>query len=68
MALYDEVVRTPGYIQGDNFTALADFVTLLSNHFPVLSFTTDSRRAKRTSSTVIYITRPLTNLRSDPEK
>lgn len=52
MALYDEVVRTPGYIQGENFTALADFVTLLSNHFPVLSFTTDSRRAKRTSSTV----------------
>uniref|UniRef100_A0A1I7WX30 Rab-GAP TBC domain-containing protein n=1 Tax=Heterorhabditis bacteriophora TaxID=37862 RepID=A0A1I7WX30_HETBA len=31
MALYDEVVRTPGYIQGENFTALTDFVTLLSN-------------------------------------
>ncbi|VDM74963.1 unnamed protein product [Strongylus vulgaris] len=31
MALYDEVVRTPGYIQGENFTGLADFVTLLSN-------------------------------------
>ena len=51
-ALYDEVIRSPGYIQGSNFTALADFVSLLSNHFPVLSFTTESRRAKRTSSTV----------------
>ncbi|RCN47689.1 thioredoxin [Ancylostoma caninum] len=53
MALYDEVVRTPGYIQGDNFTGLTDFVTLLSNHFPVLSFTNDIRRSKRTTSTIL---------------
>lgn len=36
MALYDEVIRSPGYIQGENFTALADFVTLLSNVSGVL--------------------------------
>ncbi|KAK6031649.1 Erv1 / Alr family protein [Ostertagia ostertagi] len=31
MALYDEVIRTPGYIQNENLTGLTDFVTLLSN-------------------------------------
>lgn len=88
MALYDEVVRTPGYIQGDNFTGLADFVTLLSDvcflqslnflgvfhvisvpfsssmlffqHFPVLSFTNDIRRSKRTTSTVGTFDRVMT--------
>ncbi|CAD6194486.1 unnamed protein product [Caenorhabditis auriculariae] len=55
MALVDEVVRMPGYVRGDNFTALADFVTLLSNHFPVLSFQNDVKRArsKRTTSVIL---------------
>ncbi|KAE9416511.1 hypothetical protein Angca_002586 [Angiostrongylus cantonensis] len=52
MALYDEVIRTPGYVKGENFTALADFITLLSNHFPVLSFSNDAR-SRRTISTVL---------------
>ncbi|PIO65256.1 Erv1 / Alr family protein [Teladorsagia circumcincta] len=53
MALYDEVIRTPGYIQNENLTGLTDFVTLLSNHFPVLSFSNDIRRTKRTTSTIL---------------
>ncbi|CAB3409705.1 unnamed protein product [Caenorhabditis bovis] len=55
MALLDEVTRVPGIIRGDNFTNLYDFVTLLSNHFPVLSFQNDIRRAraKRTTSVIL---------------
>ncbi|XGW28078.1 hypothetical protein V3C99_008131 [Haemonchus contortus] len=53
MALYDEVIRTPGYIQDENLTGLTDFVTLLSNHFPVLSFSNEIRRSKRTTSTIL---------------
>ncbi|KAK6047164.1 hypothetical protein COOONC_15331 [Cooperia oncophora] len=53
MALYDEVIRTPGYIQNENLTGLLDFVTLLSNHFPVLSFSNEIRRSKRTTSTIL---------------
>ncbi|CAI5448208.1 unnamed protein product [Caenorhabditis angaria] len=55
MALLDEVTRVPGAIRGANFTNLYDFVTLLSNHFPVLSFQNDVRRsrAKRATTSVI---------------
>lgn len=31
MALYDEVIRTPGYIQSQDLDGLTDFITLLSN-------------------------------------
>ncbi|CAO4374144.1 unnamed protein product [Caenorhabditis nigoni] len=55
MALLDEVTRVPGSIRGDNFTNLHEFMTLLSNHFPVLSFQNDVRRmrAKRTTSVIL---------------
>lgn len=53
MALYDEVIRTPGYIQSQDLDGLTDFITLLSNHFPVLSFSNDIRRSKRTTSTIL---------------
>ncbi|PAV89759.1 hypothetical protein WR25_22417 [Diploscapter pachys] len=54
-ALYDEVTRIPGFIQGNNFTHLLDFTTLLSNHFPVLSFQNSARRQRqvRTTSTIL---------------
>ncbi|KJH48578.1 Erv1 / Alr family protein [Dictyocaulus viviparus] len=49
MALYDEVTRTPGDIRGENFTALTNFVTLLSEHFPILTFSNDIRRSRGVS-------------------
>ncbi|CAJ0931382.1 unnamed protein product, partial [Mesorhabditis belari] len=55
-ALYDEVIRSPGFIQGENFTNLFNFVDLLANHFPVLSFSNELKRTlrkKRTSSTIL---------------
>lgn len=31
MALYDEVIKTGNFVAADNFTALYEFVNLLSN-------------------------------------
>ncbi|CAJ0560911.1 unnamed protein product, partial [Mesorhabditis spiculigera] len=56
-ALYDSVRDVHGgMVQGDNFTNLYNFVDLLANHFPVLSFSNELRRTvrkKRTSSTIL---------------
>jgi hypothetical protein len=54
-ALLDEVVRTSDFIQGPNFTNLYNFVALLAEHFPSLTFANSPslRRAKRASSMVL---------------
>ncbi|GMT24926.1 hypothetical protein PFISCL1PPCAC_16223 [Pristionchus fissidentatus] len=53
MALYDEVIKTGNFVAADNFTNLYEFVNVLSNHFPVLSFSADLRAKKRRSTSTI---------------
>ncbi|TMS38076.1 hypothetical protein L596_004879 [Steinernema carpocapsae] len=58
MALHDEVIRTGEVIQGANFTHLYNFVDLLAEHFPVLTFSNEIARRgrndlKRSSSTIL---------------
>uniref|UniRef100_A0A914CAW3 Sulfhydryl oxidase n=2 Tax=Acrobeloides nanus TaxID=290746 RepID=A0A914CAW3_9BILA len=54
-ALLDEVIRSSNYIQGQNFTNLYNFVSLLSEHFPSLTFANSPslRRAKRAVASTI---------------
>uniref|UniRef100_A0A0K0FWG8 Sulfhydryl oxidase n=1 Tax=Strongyloides venezuelensis TaxID=75913 RepID=A0A0K0FWG8_STRVS len=53
MALYDEILRTDGYIQGSNLTNLHQFVQLLSQHFPVTTFHNAIRRQRRSVSSTL---------------
>uniref|UniRef100_A0AAF5DMR0 Sulfhydryl oxidase n=1 Tax=Strongyloides stercoralis TaxID=6248 RepID=A0AAF5DMR0_STRER len=53
MTLYDEVLRTNNYIQGSNLTNLYNFVNLLSQHFPVLTFHSAIKRQRRSISSVL---------------
>ncbi|KAK0398495.1 hypothetical protein QR680_002620 [Steinernema hermaphroditum] len=57
MALHDEVIRANDVIQGSNFTHLYNFVDLLAEHFPVLTFSNEivrrGRNVKRSSSSIL---------------
>uniref|UniRef100_A0AC34QA09 Sulfhydryl oxidase n=1 Tax=Panagrolaimus sp. JU765 TaxID=591449 RepID=A0AC34QA09_9BILA len=54
-ALHDEVVRANDRIDGQNFTNLYNFVSLLSEHFPALTFANSGtkRRTARQSVSMI---------------
>lgn len=56
-ALLDEVIRSNDYIQGQNFTNLYNFVTLLADHFPSLTFANSPslRRAKRAVASTVTL-------------
>uniref|UniRef100_A0AC35FVL1 Sulfhydryl oxidase n=1 Tax=Panagrolaimus sp. PS1159 TaxID=55785 RepID=A0AC35FVL1_9BILA len=55
-ALHDEVIRTNDRIDGQNFTNLYNFVSLLAEHFPSLTFAnsgTKRRLARQSTSMVL---------------
>jgi len=54
-ALHDEVVRASDRIEGHNFTNLYNFVSLLADHFPSLTFasTGNKRRLARQSTSSV---------------
>ncbi|CAD5218701.1 unnamed protein product [Bursaphelenchus okinawaensis] len=52
-ALVDEIIRTNDFVNGQNFTNLQNFVGLLADHFPTVSYANGlQRRALKRSTSV----------------
>ncbi|KHN85666.1 Sulfhydryl oxidase 1 [Toxocara canis] len=49
IALVDEVIKTSHYIRNENFAALLNFVSLLAEHFPIYTLSSDLPKQHRRS-------------------